>query len=1036
MKTPLLLILAVVVCWSCICIAAPRATPDVSPFPDGTDQQAESSPPEASSYITFPGPLRPLLRMAGMGQHVEPGDVLPLLGRNVFTLGYERGRPTEFLILLSRYVQQAKELALLAGSDGVIRVSNCDDAKPLLQVLGYRTPQGCGQKSGFVETADPQRAFLTSDSGFPLPELERALQGGKPFAYSFAASRLPVLFSESDWTSAIKKRDKSNRKDLVDAFLRNPSLARLYWAMSRMDPGTASVLRHSTGIGRLIPHSAALDFYGNYLCVRSGHVVVPGGTSAESAWKDLVGASPDSPGDFVLHLLAKDKGWMAAYFDALLRVSKEQQQKLADPRRIRRLYEALRPTDSSLDATKGAFRPAPGLLVLVNLVRWEPNAEPHVAGNLAIWKEIFRQSSNSYGSRDWGKKDRLSTPEQLLEAMFSASRANADAGPLQIYLALNELDRRRPAQRPVSVDTARRLAARFDEFSDQYWVFSEFPELTDAAIIRFLDVAESLDSMPDNALRGNAMGTFQASVGLWQILARQGEISSAELDDSWLKMISSFAEIHSSAQLYNAGCNSLRELVRAAGEPEVSQDGIIELLAGPKQTRPDAKMMHRELANRQRLILDSQRLVSLDVLLALGNGLDELTRGKPVRESLITLAGKLHEFEMPRPIFTNNERNEWAAGIYNNHHTELQMRTDFSKVIKSPPTAAQLEEARGLLAPFLRDVLVGLNYAYYEPPGAQALYNNPLFVRSHDFSAETVGGIKAVWQAPRLFGEGAPAGGGAHIVGSLADLPYVLAEVEQDFISPQHVQALIWREFVPGLLTSATLPRWWNVTRNELHAVTLYQRTGEDLLTAAQNNEELRGKAMAILYDRMSPQVSGQVEQELLAGRATEVVSEVLPADTFYLAAEFSRRFPGEVGSLSEAGQELQSLVQQHPDEVSWERLSQDFGVPHPALMQTYSRQLLNLPPLPPFSGRYSRLLAESWDSGNLYWARLVDETGHSPVMLNRLVPQLTERMVEKILVTGFQDWPGLLRAMRETGEEFRKGNVASVPVKGSEYRP
>ena len=35
-------------------------------------------------------------------------------------------------------------------------------------------------------------------------------------------------------------------------------------------------------------------------------------------------------------------------------------------------------------------------------------------------------------------------------------------------------------------------------------------------------------------------------------------------------------------------------------------------------------------------------------------------------------------------------------------------------------------DARGLVVPFLRDTLVGLNYAYYEPPGAQILLNNPL----------------------------------------------------------------------------------------------------------------------------------------------------------------------------------------------------------------------------------------------------------------------------------------------------------------------
>ena len=40
---------------------------------------------------------------------------------------------------------------------------------------------------------------------------------------------------------------------------------------------------------------------------------------------------------------------------------------------------------------------------------------------------------------------------------------------------------------------------------------------------------------------------------------------------------------------------------------------------------------------------------------------------------------ELREFEMPRPIFTGSERTQWAAGIYNNRHTELQMRTDLTK---------------------------------------------------------------------------------------------------------------------------------------------------------------------------------------------------------------------------------------------------------------------------------------------------------------------------------------------------------------------
>jgi hypothetical protein len=185
----------------------------------------------------------------------------------------------------------------------------------------------------------------------------------------------------------------------------------------------------------------------------------------------------------------------------------------------------------------------------------------------------------------------------------------------------------------------------------------------------------------------------------------------------------------------------------------------------------------------------------------------------------------------------------------------------------------------------------------------------------------------------------------------------------------------------------------------------------------------------------MMPQRAEQVEQGLRAGHASEILPRVTPADTFYLTAEFQRRYPREVGSWGTATQELQDLSRQHPEQVNWSRLSRDFGVPHPSLAQTYRRELLNVGPMPAFSGYSSRLLAESWDSPNLYWARLADETGHPAVTLNHLVPDLTRHMVEKIFATDFEDWPALLRAMYETGEDFRNGKIGSL-MSASASRP
>ena len=996
-----------------------------------TDSKATS----VTETAIIPGPLRSFLRMAGISQKIGPEQVLPLLARNVYMQGYSGARsrehPTEFLILLTRYVRQARELAILAGGDHVIRVSNCEEAFPLLRVLGYRTRQACGQPDTSLVTSDPERAFLTTDSGFPLNDLEEALQGGKSFVYPFDDSRVPMLFSERVWTEAAEEKGKSP-VGMIDSLMRDPEVARLYWALSRTDVETRDSLEKSPGLKRLMPVAAVFDFYGSHISIRSGRVLVPGGRNAEAQWKSLVGASPDFPEEFVPRLMARDRGWTAAYFDALARASQDQQAHFTEGSRLRRCYDAFHKADPSEDAARPSFRPAASLLLLLSRLQWESTGEPHVPGNLDTWGQILRQKGDSKIARDLARRsNRWQSPDQLLEALFALSRDTSASGPLQTYLALSEIDISRPANRRLSPQTVLFLANRFVDYGDQYRVFSDFPELDDASITRFINLAQTLGALPNHELRGNAMGVFQANLSLWEILARQDQIPSEKRNASWQRAIAPFASLSSSGQLFEAGVSSLTDILRAAGSTEnVSQDEIIELLAGPPQTTLDGHRMHAEVANRIRAVLDDQRLVSLDTLLALGKGLSNIERGQGSDDSLTSLAGELREFEMPRPIFSNSERTEWAAGLYNNHHTDVEMRTDVAKIIKASSSRARLEEARGQMTPFLRDTLVGLNYAYYEPPGAQILHNNPLFVRSHDFDGDTVSGVEHLWQAPRLFGEGSPAGGGVRLVGSLADLPYVLARVEQDFISPENVQALIWQDLVPGLLISSTLPRWWSVSHNELHAIALYQKTGEELLTAAAGDPALRGKVLEELSQRMTPLEEGKVEAVLHSGDLSQLLPQLAPADTFYLAVDFQHKYP-EAMSATAAGQELNSLSNRYPGELSWDRLSEDFGIPHPILAQHYSSELLNMKPLPALSGFSSRLLAETWDSSNLYWARLADEKGYPPVMLNRLAPELTRRMIEKIFATDLEDWPAILRAMRETGEEFEQGKFASLPPNG-----
>ena len=292
MKFPLSCLLLAVSLTSCCSSAGAQDPAPTAPAASSAQSAEVTSPSTSSSSVraTIPGPLRSFLRMAGISQGASLEEVLPLLARNVEMRGYhgsqERpGSPTEFLALLEKYVEQARDLRALAAPHGVIHISGCDDAQPLLTIIGYRFRQGCGGQHTSLETANPERAFLTIDSGFPLAELEQKLRTGKPFAYSYSELEAPVLLAPSDWMLNEGNTKKGAQDDLIEAILRNRALARLYWAMSRIDDQTRLALRESPGIRKLAHVSAALDFYGSHICIRGGRVVVPGGEPSESAWK-------------------------------------------------------------------------------------------------------------------------------------------------------------------------------------------------------------------------------------------------------------------------------------------------------------------------------------------------------------------------------------------------------------------------------------------------------------------------------------------------------------------------------------------------------------------------------------------------------------------------------------------------------------------------------------------------------------------------------------------------------------------------------
>jgi hypothetical protein len=118
--------------------------------------------------------------------------------------------------------------------------------------------------------------------------------------------------------------------------------------------------------------------------------------------------------------------------------------------------------------------------------------------------------------------------------------------------------------------------------------------------------------------------------------------------------------------------------------------------------------------------------------------------------------------------------------------------------------------------------------------------------------------------------------------------------------------------------------------------------------------------------------------------------------------------------------QEIRRLAAAEPSRANAGRVSVAFGSPHPTLANSYRPELLNLPTFPTLMGYSSRIMAESWESNNLFWATLADELHLAPSQLNLLVPQWTEKVLEQIFASHLEDWPALLRSLRVVGDDYR----------------
>lgn len=997
----------------------------------GGDLRLPAAAPSAAGVaygtIEIPGPLAAFARMTAITPELAPEQIVSALARNIVISGFRSSGPeggmveTEYLRLVFRYLEQARDLERLAGASRMLEIPSCEtrETGELLKILGYRMRGGCGGEV-VLETVNPTKAFVTVDSGFPLADLEEALRTNRPFRYDMTPTTVPILFSADYWQ--LKDETKKD-KTPIELFLSDPARCRMYLAIAKLEASTAELLRKEIEYEKLRAFAHVIDFYGGMFHVVDGRVVTPGGARTVSKWESMVGASVTKPADFFLKLIARDDGWLACYFDALARIEGPMKAYLTEPARMERFYDALRGRITSPGPARPVFRANTDMLIFTHRLRLDADGKPHVPGGLAVWKTSIADKKLVDDKRLRRAAPSWQEPDDLIAALFGLSRSYVENLPLKIFVAISEMNR--PREKAFEPATVQALIDAYPQMHSQYSLLAELPELSDEAVQLFLTTAPAVSKVRNEQLRGDAVGSLQGLLGIWQVFVRHGIIEGAAADGLFREILEAFSKVDNHQQLFDQTRKGVELLLAATGGADATDPHahLVRLLAGTRDSQ-SSEVLDRQVQGIN-AIIDAQRLMTITEVFALADQMRGAASGGTIDTALVNrLTAKINRIQSIRSSLSTEEKNALSFGRFTEDHIDRERRVRLrAEVDKNANSPEKLLEMRELLTPHLRDTLVGLNYAHYAPPGGQILLTNSQFIRYHDFAG--LQGSDYSWSPTEVVGVGWSASAGGRLMGSLSELPYALAQAEQNFLIPEKEQALIWGDLVPQMLLTATVPRWWKVTPLQRHYVALLQRAGRSLIAEAMLNSEVRQAFLASLDRWSNPHRVTETRALLDAGDVGHAEQQMMPAELFRVAYDV---LAAKTDLRSPLYDEVRSLQQSEPS-VDMKVISGVFGTPKPALTRSYRRELLGLRTMPTLMGYSSRLMAETWESSGLYWAEVSDRLHVRPEELNVLVPEWTRETVEGIFATHLEDWPALLRSMRRVGENKLAGDREAAAV-------
>lgn len=372
---------------------------------------------------------------------------------------------------------------------------NLDPSRLLLDVVRmlFDTPDAAGSVNGKL------RARMVELMRQPQPA---------------AGELVPLPLAPSVWRETLLDAPAPDEQ-LIAAILASRDAALLYHGLAALDDETLAWFESDRqSLRHVKKHAGAFAAFGRSLRVRDGRVAVPGGDAAADLWRDLVGADPAAPGEFVRAIFRGDRGRTAFLYDTIAQLDRPRQQAVLN-RRLGALASVFHAFSGDWDAELRPFaRPQLDPALLLATLRVDDRGALAGPRQRRVWERVFRDDLN-------------------LDAAFREFRPWDDDG--------DEIDAAWIADRIHSVVPFPRGRRRLETFLFGQRVFASGgpePQVTASVLRAFVSMpalmltleragvtdaramlaavrhAQALNGVGERALRETCLLLFQAAVAL------------------------------------------------------------------------------------------------------------------------------------------------------------------------------------------------------------------------------------------------------------------------------------------------------------------------------------------------------------------------------------------------------------------------------------------------------------------------------------------------------------------------------------------